>query len=91
MPLSSFRLRTWSIHACFAASARSRCSQYSARALSKAARRARRGPSLIETIRVDARDHIEPTYRVPALRIESGYMEPAGIEPATSCLQSRPF
>ncbi len=29
------------------------------------------------------------TFRVPAVRIESGYMEPAGIEPATSCLQSR--
>jgi hypothetical protein len=29
------------------------------------------------------------TRRVPAVRIESGYMEPAGLEPATSCLQSR--
>jgi site-specific DNA recombinase len=41
---------------------------------------------MIDGIRVDARDHIEPTFRVPAVRIVSGYMEPAGIEPATSCL-----
>jgi site-specific DNA recombinase len=45
--------------------------------------------AMIDGIRVDARDQIEPTFRVPAVRIESGYMEPAGIEPATSCLQSR--
>ncbi len=44
---------------------------------------------MIDGIRVDARDQIEPTFRVPAVRIEPGYMEPAGIEPATSCLQSR--
>jgi hypothetical protein len=43
---------------------------------------------MIDGIRVDARDQIEPTFRVPAVRIEPGYMEPAGIEPATSCLQS---
>jgi hypothetical protein len=45
--------------------------------------------TMIDGIRVDARDHIEPTFRVPAVRVDSGYMEPAGIEPATSCLQSR--
>jgi site-specific DNA recombinase len=45
--------------------------------------------SLIETIRVDARDHIEPTFRVPAVRVDYDYMEPDGIEPSTSCLQSR--
>jgi len=65
--------------------------------------------AMIDGIRVDARDQIEPTFRVPAVRIESGYMEAAGglsnhrlgsisdvmveparIEPATSCLQRRP-
>jgi site-specific DNA recombinase len=45
--------------------------------------------AMIDGIRVDARDQIEPTFRVPAVRIESGYMEPTGIEPVTSCLQSR--
>jgi hypothetical protein len=45
---------------------------------------------MIDGIRVDARDHIEPTFRVPAVRIDYGYMEPAGIEPATSCLQRIP-
>ncbi len=42
--------------------------------------------TMIDTIRVDARDHIEPTFRVPAVRIDYGYMELAGIEPATSCM-----
>ena len=45
--------------------------------------------TMIDGIRVDARDHIEPTFRVPAVRVDCGYMEPAGLEPATSCLQSR--
>jgi site-specific DNA recombinase len=45
--------------------------------------------AMIDGIRVDARDHIEPTFRVPAVRIDYGYMEPTGIEPVTSCLQSR--
>jgi hypothetical protein len=45
--------------------------------------------TMIDGIRVDARDHIEPTFCVPAVRIESGFMEPTGIEPVTSCLQSR--
>ncbi len=45
---------------------------------------------MIDGIRVDARGQIEPTFRVPAVRIEEGYMEPAGIEPATSCLQNAP-
>jgi hypothetical protein len=31
-------------------------------------------PAMIDGIRVDARDQIEPTFRVPAVRIESGYM-----------------
>jgi hypothetical protein len=30
--------------------------------------------TMIDGIRVDARDQIEPTCRVPAVRIESGYM-----------------
>ena len=30
--------------------------------------------AMIDGIRVDARDQIEPTFRVPAVRIESGYM-----------------
>jgi hypothetical protein len=40
--------------------------------------------AMIDGIRVDARDQIEPTFRVPAVRIESGYMEPTRIEPRTS-------
>jgi hypothetical protein len=42
---------------------------------------------MIDDIRVHARDNIEPTFRIPAVRVDNGYMEPAGIEPATSCLQ----
>ena len=45
--------------------------------------------AMIDGIRVHARDNIEPTFRVPAVRIDYGYMEPTGIEPVTSCLQSR--
>ncbi len=30
--------------------------------------------AMIDGIRVDARDQIDPTFRVPAVRIESGYM-----------------
>jgi site-specific DNA recombinase len=45
--------------------------------------------TMIDGIRVDARDHIEPTFRVPVVRVDCGYMEPTGIEPVTSCLQSR--
>lgn len=30
--------------------------------------------TMIDTIRVNARDQIEPTFRVPAVRIEGGYM-----------------
>jgi hypothetical protein len=45
--------------------------------------------SLIETIRVDARDHIEPAFRVPAVRVDYDYMELAGLEPATSWVRSR--
>ena len=37
--------------------------------------------AMIDGIRVDARDQIEPTFRVPAVRIDCGYMEPTGIEP----------
>jgi hypothetical protein len=29
---------------------------------------------------VDARDQIEPTFRVPAVRIESGFMEPTDLK-----------
>jgi site-specific DNA recombinase len=45
--------------------------------------------AMIDTIRVDARDQIEPTFRVPAVRIDYGYMEPTGIEPVISCQPSR--
>jgi site-specific DNA recombinase len=45
--------------------------------------------TMIDTIRVDARDHIEPTFRVPAVRIESGYMELVGLEPTTSAMPWR--
>jgi hypothetical protein len=45
--------------------------------------------TLIDQIRVDTRDHIEPTFRVPAVRIDYGYMELAGLEPATSWVRSR--
>jgi hypothetical protein len=34
---------------------------------------------VIDGIRVDARDQIEPTFRVPAVRIDYGYMEPAEV------------
>jgi hypothetical protein len=34
---------------------------------------------MIDGIRVDARDQIEPTFGVPAVRIESGYMEPTEV------------
>jgi hypothetical protein len=45
--------------------------------------------AMIDGIRVDARDQIEPTFRVPAVRIESGYMELGGLEPPTSWVRSR--
>jgi site-specific DNA recombinase len=45
--------------------------------------------AMIHGIQVHARDNIEPTFRVPAVRIDYGYMEPTGIEPVTSCLQRR--
>jgi site-specific DNA recombinase len=45
--------------------------------------------AVIDEIRVHARDNIQPTFRVPAVRVDYGYMEPTGIEPVTSCLQSR--
>ncbi len=45
--------------------------------------------TMIDTIRVDARDQIEPTFRVPAVRIDYGYMEPAGIEPAGDLLLAK--
>lgn len=35
---------------------------------------------MIDTIRVDARDQIEPTFRVPAVRIDYGYMEPTDLK-----------
>jgi hypothetical protein len=35
---------------------------------------------MIDGIGVDARDHIEPTFCVPAVRIESGYMEPTDLK-----------
>ncbi len=37
--------------------------------------------TMIDGIRVDARDQIDPTFRVPAVRIDNGYMEPTGVEP----------
>ncbi len=45
--------------------------------------------TMIDSIRVDARDQIDPTFRVPAVRIVSGYMELAGLEPATFWLPAR--
>ncbi len=39
--------------------------------------------ALIDEIRVDSRDHIEPTFRVPAVRVDSGYMEPTKLEPSS--------
>jgi hypothetical protein len=44
---------------------------------------------LTDEIRIDSRDAIEPTFLVPTVRPPSGSMEPTGIEPVTSCLQSR--
>ena len=44
---------------------------------------------MIDGIRVDARDQIEPTFRVPAVRVDYDYMELAGLEPATSWVRSR--
>jgi hypothetical protein len=44
---------------------------------------------MIDGIRVDARDHIEPTFRIPAVRVDNGYMELAGLEPATFWLPAR--
>jgi len=38
----------------------------------------------IDGIRADARDQIESTFRVPVVRIESGFMELGGLEPPTS-------
>jgi hypothetical protein len=35
---------------------------------------------MIDGIRVDARDHIEPTFRVLAVRIDCGYMEPTDLK-----------
>lgn len=37
--------------------------------------------ALIEEIRIDSRQSIEPTFQVPAVRVEDGYMELTGIEP----------
>ena len=42
----------------------------------------------IDGIQVHARDNIQPTFRVPAVRVDYGYMGPTWIEPVTSCLQS---
>lgn len=44
---------------------------------------------MIDGIREDARDHIEPTFRVPAVRIDYGYMELVGLEPTTSAMPWR--
>jgi hypothetical protein len=45
--------------------------------------------AVIDGIRVNARDQIESTFRVPAVRIESGYMELVGLEPTTSAMPWR--
>jgi site-specific DNA recombinase len=45
--------------------------------------------AMIDGIRVDARDRIEPTFRIPAVREPCGSMELAGLEPATSWVRSR--
>ncbi len=48
---------------------------------------------LIETIEVDGRHAVRPTFRVasfvPAVRNVSGLVETMGLEPTTPCLQSR--
>jgi hypothetical protein len=44
---------------------------------------------MIDGIRVDARDHIEPTFRAPAVRIDCDYMELVGLEPTTFWLPAR--
>jgi site-specific DNA recombinase len=36
--------------------------------------------AMIDTVRVDACDHIEPIFRVPAVRIDCGYMELTEID-----------
>jgi site-specific DNA recombinase len=45
--------------------------------------------ALIQEIRVDARDKIEPTFRVPAVRQPHGSMELEGLEPSTFWLPAR--
>jgi site-specific DNA recombinase len=45
--------------------------------------------TMIDEIRVDARDHIEPTFRIPAVRVDYGYMELVGLEPTTFWLPAR--
>lgn len=40
--------------------------------------------AMIDGIRVHARDNIEPTFRIPAVRVDYGYMELVGLEPTTS-------
>ena len=46
---------------------------------------------LIAELRVNSRSEILPTYRVgaPVVCAPSSSVEPTGIEPVTSCLQSR--
>jgi len=34
---------------------------------------------MIDDIRVDARDNIEPTFRIAAVRVDYGYMEPTEV------------
>jgi hypothetical protein len=34
---------------------------------------------MIDGIQVHARDDIQPTFRVPAVRVDYGYMEPAEV------------
>jgi chromosome segregation ATPase len=45
--------------------------------------------ALTHEIRIDSRQSIEPTFQVPAVRIDDGYMELVGIEPTTSAMPWR--
>jgi hypothetical protein len=46
--------------------------------------------TMIDQIRVDARNHIEPTFRIPAVRIDYDYMDVDGVEQAFSGIARYP-
>jgi hypothetical protein len=45
--------------------------------------------TLIDGIQVHARDNIQPTFRIPTVRVDYGYMELVGLEPTTFWLPAR--